>query len=342
MSNLVPERGHLAGCATRRGRRGCLVRHRTFTRVASTFVGAVVLAAYVVGLDIPSAASASLASSLVTRTARVGTVYTGVRPTGRAPVHHLSPASGPPSIGAVFLSSPPSPDGSMPRGLAVRLSGAGLQPTPTADSVTVRTTGGQLLGFATMGGVSRDARVDSWAPSQIVISLDQQWSGSGRLVVAVHTRYGSAAWIVGLPSGVWEPFLVWGVEPAVAAEYFPPGGQERSLAALNAEVSQGRFPRSAAAAEHALPGGVPDPVRLWPVADAGHWFLWQPLHLVNGKMPPGEYLVYQGRSFPDPLVGRFVWVTVPTAVGGPAAFWHAAVLQVFDRCRAPVGAAACP
>ncbi|MGC8627830.1 MAG: IPT/TIG domain-containing protein [Acidimicrobiales bacterium] len=275
------------------------------------------------------------------RTARVGTVYTGVGPTGPALVPRPSSAPGPPSLRAVFLSSPPSPDGSMPSGLTVGLSGAGLRPTLVGDSVTVRTTGGQLLGLATLGGANRDASVDSWTPWQVVISLGQQWSSDAHLVVAVKTRYGSAAWTVGLPSGAWGPFLVWGVKPAVAAEYFPPGRPKRSLAALDAEAAQGRFPTSAAAAEHALPGGVPDPVQLWPVAGAGDWSLWQPLHLVDGKVPAGEYLVYEGRSFPDPLVGRFEWVTLRAAIGGPTAFWHAAVLQVLGRCRAPVGRAAC-
>jgi len=424
MSNLARQQ-HLAGCARPHGHRGPLVRRRPVARVASTLAGTVVLAACVVGLGVPSATSAALASPPVPRTPRViapvvrsyspappavvapgrtltirgsgfgsapgqvtvcqfcgspsavtaiadvlewsttvvrvvmpgmqnggavvvlitadgrrahvGTVFTGVSGPPSGPP---GPTSGPPSLRAVSLAYQLSPDMSMLAGLSVTLSGDAFGSKPQGSSVTVDTTRGQLLGLATMGGLSRDASVQVWTPWQIQVLLNQP-VGDQRLVVSVHTPYGSAAQTVGLPSGVWAPFLVWGVEPAVVAEYFPPGSPQRSLVALNEEAGQGRFPVSAAAAEHALPGGQPDPVQLWPVVGAGHWFLWQPWHLVNGTVPAGEYLVYWGRSFPDPLMGHFAWVRVPTAVGGPAAFWHAAVLHVLDQCRAPLGASPC-
>jgi hypothetical protein len=425
MGNLARQQQHLAGCGRPHGHRGSLVRLRPVARVASTLVGAVVLAACVVGLGVPSATSAPLTSPPVPRTARVvrpvvrsyspappavvapdhtltihgsgfgsapgqvtvcqfcgapsaitaiadvlkwsttvvrvvmpgmqnggaavvlitaegrrahvGTVLTGVSgpPTGPP-----GPTSGPPSLRAVFLDYPLSPDMSMLTGLSVTLSGDAFASRPQDSSVTVTTTRGQLLGLATMGGVSRNASIQVWTPWQIQVLLNRPVSNQ-RLVVTVHTPYGSAGQTVGLPSGVWAPFLVWGAEPAVAAEYFPPGSPEGSLVALDDETAQGRFPVSAAGAEHALPGGKPDPVQLWPVVGAAHWFLWQPWHLVNGTVPAGEYLVYWGRSFPDPLMGQFTWVRVPTAVGGPAAFWHAAVLHVLDQCRAPRGAPPC-
>ena len=262
----------------------------------------------------------------------VGPIVTGGAPEPPA-------RSSTPDISAIHLDYPPSPDGSMPTGLTLVIAGQSLGHTVGADRVAVSSGAGQLLASAVLGSSGYQATVLSWNAQQIVLTLTQPWMTV--LQVTVDTRGGSTAWTIDLPSGIWQAFRVWGTTPAVAAEYFPPGTLQSTLSSLNAQAQAGTFPLTAEAAEHALPGGTADPVKLIPMGSVENFFLWEPSYLVDGLVPSGVYLVYTGRSFPDALAGKFTWVLVPNPIG-PAAFTDAARLQVLATCRGSAQTQPCP
>lgn len=264
---------------------------------------------------------------------------------GKAPTVTSRPLVAPPDLGAVSFSFVPSPDGSMPTGVVVSISGSGLGRTPGADSLTVASGSGQALASAVLGGAAHGGELRRWSEQEIVLSVpyesgsEAEAFSSAGVNVVVTTREGSAAKEVSLPnSPLWRPWLVWGASaPAVAAEYFPPQSPEPDMANLNQRAQQPQFPASAAVAEAAVPGGRPDPVRLWPVVGATGYWLIHPTLLVQGVVPAGDYLIYEGRFFGDPVTGHFSWLTVGEPVGTPSAFRSAAHLAVLGGCTAPAG-----
>lgn len=227
----------------------------------------------------------------------------------------------------------------MPEGMGVTVVGQGLGAAP-GDTLTVTTAAGVPVASAVFGKSASGMAVRAWSPSRVALYVPQQLTGP--VTVTVRTQWGASAWTIGLPAGRWKSFLVWsGDKPAVAMEYFPPGAPAPHLASLNQKAQQDHFPASAAAAGSAAPGGARDPVSIWPVAAAAGYYLVQPMDLRQGVVPSGGYLIYLGRFFGDPLMGRFLWVRLATSPGPPAAFRHAARLQVLRTCTAPA-TAACP
>ncbi|ACU54266.1 hypothetical protein Afer_1340 [Acidimicrobium ferrooxidans DSM 10331] len=261
------------------------------------------------------------------------------------PTPSASSSAAPPDIAGIELSFVPSPDGSLPTGVVVSVEGSRLGDTPNADSFTVARANGQDLASAILGGATSGGTLRQWSDQHIVFSVPYTSSAeaeafsSAGVNVTVTTRHGSVAEEVSLPtSPLWRPWLVWGASmPAVAAEYFALGSAEPDLTALNGQAQQGQFPASAQVAEAAVPGGRPDPVRVWPVVDAKGYWLIQPTDLVGGVVPAGDYLIYEGRFFGDPLAGHFSWLVVGEPVGTPSAFESAAHLEVLAGCSAPAG-----
>jgi len=62
-----------------------------------------------------------------------------------------------------------------------------------------------------------------------------------------------------------------------------------------------------------VPGGGPAGSNLVPIQGT-NVFLWVPTLDVDGVLPAGHYLLYVGRSYGDPVVGHFEWLTVSQPV----------------------------
>jgi hypothetical protein len=227
----------------------------------------------------------------------------------------------------------------MPEGVRVSVIGESLA-GPRAV-LTLTTASRMLVASVVRGEPSKEAVVEAWGDRRLCFFVPEALTGP--FTVTVRSSLGSAAWTVGLPAGSWRPFLLWSRgRPAVAAERLAATAPPKSLASLNARAARGRFPASAAAAEAAIAGGTPDPLALWPVMGASGYFLLQPKDLQGGVVPPGGYLIYEGRFFGDPLTGHFQWVALHASPGSPAAFRHAARLFVLRTCHAPPKASCLP
>ncbi|MDA8335885.1 MAG: hypothetical protein M0Z41_13040 [Peptococcaceae bacterium] len=145
------------------------------------------------------------------------------------------------------------------------------------------------------------------APTPPPVEVQVSLSPDGSMVVS--GQAGLTALINRLPYG---DFIIL-PDRVVAGEYFPLSHPMTNLADLNGKAATGSFPGDAVTAEHAIPGGESAGTNLVPIKNT-NVFLWVPSLDINGMLPTGHYLLYVGRSYGDPIVGHFEWLTVSQPV----------------------------